>query len=518
MKLQARRISLLLLAGVCLALPHAASAEDPLPVLDAPIVTSKDDDSQTVAVGNIRTLDFDFEVQAIIGKPDLMRGDIDPSNPRQVRLTPLKKGTTDVLIRDQRGRLVRQINYNIITDDLSQKVQAVRKLLFDIEGIFIESVDAKIVIDGELIVPRDFDRILQVQQAYPEVLNLVTLSRVSRDAIARRMQKEINDDPGGANVTVKIINDTFFLFGKVDSSVDRERAETIAGTYLPEVINSQATKDGVLVQGAKKFSIRNMVVVEEPPPPPPPKMVRVTYHFVEIGKEFLKSSAFKWAPLQSEDSGIRYGAGTAGGVASSGSFSGTITSLIPKLQSGANGGFARILFSTVAVGEEKRQIELIRNDFIPFISSVVNGVPVADNQPVGMNIKVTPEILGEDKLRLDTAVQFTALSGAGAGGRPRTTFTSVTNSVLLKSGDSAALGGLISSDTAKDIDKDPFGAPEGGGSALFNLLRSKAFRTKKTQFVVFITPKIINDAAEGTADIKSKILNNSQKKRRRVVR
>jgi hypothetical protein len=38
----------------------------------------------------------------------------------------------------------------------------------------------------------------------------------------------------------------------------------------------------------------------------------------------------------------------------------------------------------------------------------------------------------------------------------------------------------------------------------------------KTQFVVFITPKIIKDAAEGTADIKAKILNNSQK-RRRVV-
>lgn len=496
-------------------------AEDPPPVGDsAPIVASKDDDSQTVAVGNIRTLDFDFEVQAIIGNPALMRGDIDPSNPRQVRLTPLKKGTTDVLIRDQRGRLVRKINYNIITDDLSQKVEAVRKLLFDIEGIFIESVDAKIVIDGELIVPRDFDRILQVQQAYPEVLNLVTLSKVSRDAIARRMQKEINDDPGGVNVTVKIINDTFFLFGKVDSSVDRERAETIAGTYLPEVINSQATKEGVLVQGAKKFSIRNMISVEEPPPPPPPKMVRVTYHFVEIGKEFLKSSFFKWAPLQSEQSGISFGAGTAGGVASNGSFSGTLSNLIPKLQSGANGGFARILFSTVAIGEDKRPIEVLRNDNIPFISAVVNGVPVPDNVPVGINVKVTPEIMGEDKLRLDTFIQFTAFAGAGAGGKPRTTATTMTNTVLIKSGESAALGGLISSDTAKDIDKDPEAGGTGGatGTALFSLLRSKAFRTKKTQFVVFITPKIIADASEGTADIKAKILNNSQKKRRRVVR
>lgn len=518
MKHQVRRISLILMASLALPpLPHSF-ADDPPAASEAPVVTTNDD-SQTVAVGNIRTLEFDFEPRVIIGKPDIMRGEIDAGNPRQVRLTPLKKGTTDVLIQDPRGKTVRNINYNIITDDLSQKVEAVRKLLFDIEGIFIESVDAKIVIDGELIVPRDFDRILQVQQAYPEVLNLVTLSRVSRDAIARRMQKEINDDPGGVNVTIKIINDTFFLFGKVDSSVDRERAETIAQTYLPEVVNSQATKDGVLVQGAKKFSIRNMIIVEEPPPPPPPKMVRITYHFVEIGKEFLKSSFFKWAPLQSEQSGITFGAGTAGGVASSGSFSGTISNLIPKLQSGASGGFARILFSTVAIGEDKRPIEVLRNDNIPFISAMVNGVPVPDNVPVGINVKVTPDIIGDDRLRLETFFQFTALAGVGAGGKPRTSATTMTNTVLLKSGDSAALGGLISSDTAKEIDKDPeSGAPGGAGSALFNLLRSKAFRNKKTQFVVFITPKIITDASEGTADIKAKILNNSQKKRRRVVR
>jgi pilus assembly protein CpaC len=519
MKRQARRISLILLVALCgFSLP--SRGEDPPASDPAAPAARPAEDVRSVAVGEFDWLEYEFDAKISIGNQNVMKVDRDSTSgpPFRYKLTPVKAGSTSVNVQDPAGRLVAQIKYSVIASDLSQKVLAIRRLLFDVEGISIESMDDKIVIDGELIVPRDFDRILQVQQAYPQVLNLVTLSKVSRDAIARRMQKEINDDPGGVNVTVRIINDTFFLLGKVDSTTDRERAETIAQTYLPELISSQAQKEGVLVQPAKRFGIRNLIVTEEPPPPPAPKMVRVTYHFVEIGKEFLKSSSFKWTPFLSEGSGIQFGQGTAGGVASSGSFNGTISNLLPKLQSGANGGFARVLFSTVAIGEESTPIQVLRNDNIPFISAVVNGVPVPDNVPVGISVKVTPTIVGEDKLRLQTNLQFTAFAGAGAGGKPRTTNTTMDNTVIIKSGDSAALGGLISSDTAKDIDKDPDTGSPVTGNPIFTLLRSKAFRNKKTQFVVFITPKIITDAAEGTADIKAKILNNSQKKRRRVVR
>lgn len=98
--------------------------------------------------------------------------------------------------------------------------------------------------------------------------------------------------------------------------------------------------------------------------------------------------------------------------------------------------------------------------------------------------------------------------------------TSVKQQLIVKSGDSVALGGLIQSNTSKDIHKDPTSSNStaaANGTPLFTLLRSKAFANDKTQFVVFLTPKIIEDAAEGTADIKAKILNNSTKKRRRVV-
>ena len=532
---QKRWISSLLLAAGVMALAQPAFTEEPsggatssdpsgTPVTPVSSAATSDDDVRTVAVGTIDILEFDFTPapNPTVGNKTIL--EVQQGNtPRQLKIIPLKKGTSSVIISQENGKIARKLIYNVITNDLSNKVLTIRKLLQDIEGISIESVDDKIVIDGELVVPRDLDRILQVQEAYKDVVfNLVSLSKISREAIARRMQKEINEDPGGVNVTVRIINDTFFLFGKVDSTADRERAETIAQTYLPEMMGSPSLRDNVLTLGAKKFSIRNMIQVEEPPPAPTPKMVRITYHFVEIGKEYLKNSFFKWVPFLSEGSGITIGQSTTGGTAaqsSNGSFTGTISNLIPKLQSGANGGFARVLFSTVQLTEDGVKVELVREEEIPFVGAIVNGVPVTEAAKQGLVVSVEPHILGDQKIRLiDAKVRFNTVIGNGAGGRPRVLSTSTGNTIILKSGESAALGGLITSNMSKTVDKDPEAAGNTGGNPIFTLLRSKSFTSNKSQFVVFITPKIVEDAAEGTADIKAKILNNSTKKRRRVIR
>ncbi len=80
---------------------------------------------------------------------------------------------------------------------LSARLSAVRGLLRDIEGITVEALDGKIVIDGEVLVRADFDRILRVKDGYPPglILNLVTLSKIPRAELGKRMQREINRSP-----------------------------------------------------------------------------------------------------------------------------------------------------------------------------------------------------------------------------------------------------------------------------------------------------------------------------------
>ncbi len=484
------------------------------------------EETKNIAAGVEDILEFDFTPRYTVGKQDLLKAN-EGNAPNQIRVYPLKPGITSLVVIDPQGKVRRKIVYNITKSDLSQKVMAVRELLYDIEGIVIKSVDEKIVIDGELIVPKDLERILIVQSAYPEILNLVTLSKLSREAMGRRMQKEINDDPMGANVTVRIKNDTFFLMGTVDSEAARQRAQSIAETYLPEMMGSEALKNSNLIRGVKdKPAIRNLIIVEAEPPAPAPKMVRITYHFVEIVKNYLNSSMFKWNPLNGGDAKLFYFTNGTTGLLDTSSkdpntgqrgLVGTISNLLPKLKAGTNGGFSRVLYSTVGIGLDGQPITINRKQSIPYIATVQDGVPVPANQDISISFDVTPTISGEADVDLKSTINISVPTGAGGGGGPVATQSSVVSQTIrVKSGESAALGGFISSDMAKDVNKDPEEASGATGTGLFSILRSKAFKNNKTQFVAFVTPKIIDDASQGTADIKKKFVNTKKKRLRQI--
>lgn len=491
-------------------------------------ILPKEEDSnleyREVAVGSIELLELDFVAKRVeIVKKGVFRKAENLSDGSTIKLTPIKNGETDVIIYDTANRIRRRIRYTVTKTDLSLQVTQMRRLLDTVEGLQIASVGDKVVIDGELVVPKDLDRVLRVVDAFGgckgKNICLMQLSKVSQRAIARRIQDEINSQPGSVNVTVKVANDTFFLNGVVDSIGDRQRAEDIAKTYVPEVLVSQSVAQGVLKE-IKKQAIRNLIDVNEPPPNPPPKTVRVTFHFVEIGKEYFSAAFLKWAPNFNEAAGIEFGRSTTGDAAASanGSFVGSLTNLFPRIQKGTNGGFARVLFSAVGIGRADTQINISRTDQVPFIDTI-NGVPVSTNRSVSISMAVTPRIEDNDTIFLERIdFSFDALLGNGAGGNPGVRNTRVINNVAVKSGESAVLGGLIANNMALDVDRDPDGAPaDGAGNPLFTLLRSKSFRRNKSQFVVFVTPQIIPDASKGTEDIKKKIIGN-RKKRKRIYR
>lgn len=478
------------------------------------------EETRSLAVGLRDIIDLDFEPGAVeMGDPSLVK--VEPGQSRQIKVTALKKGITNILVQDNENRVRRNIKYNFSQTDKSQILLALREILHDVEGIEIKMIGDRVIIDGELIVPRDFDRIIAAQQVFPEVINLVTLSVVSQVRIARTIQDEIQRQPGGINVTVRLANETYFLEGTVDSLADKDRAQLIAQTYLPEkMVFTAAEGDKNILKTVDRVPLRNLITVNAGPPAPPKKMIRLTYHFVEMGKEFLKSSLFKWTPLLSEGSGLVLGESSTGGIGATtgGSFVGTITNLFPTIQSGSNGGFARVLFSNVTIGLDGDRQQFQREEQIPFISQVAEGgTPVTDFIPVGLRVTTDPAIAGNDLIEMGIDFEFKSAAGAGAGGTPRVNTTNVKNRITVKSGDSAVLGGLISNNLAKDINKDPEEAGgEQTGSPLFKLLRAKAFRNQKTQFLVFITPKIIEDAATGTADIKAKIIGSRGQKRKEV--
>ena len=475
-----------------------------------------------VVAGTVITLSLKFiPSKADVGDTKLLKLEKSRNGSKELKVFPLKPGITNVAIRDLKGKIRKKIKYQITSTDLSFKVAQISELLYNIEGIEIYSVGEKIIIDGELVVPRDLDRIISVTEAFgggkkANIVNLVQLSKISQHEIAKRIQAEINRQAGGQNVTVRLANDTFFLEGTVDSSADKDRAQTIAETYVPEILSSRAIDEKGVLKQVKRQAIQNLIVINAEVPPPPPKMVRTTFHFMEVTKNYAKAVLLKWAPSLTSDAGINFGTTDTGevGANSGGGFTGTINNLIPRLQAGTNGGYARELFSTVSIALDGTPQTVERTESVPFISSVAGGVPVLSKETTAaLKISFTPNIQDGDVIQLsDLEFSFNAPTGAGPGGIG-TVVSRILSTINVRSGESAVIGGVISNTMAIDIDKDPTAPPE-GSSPIFTLLRSRAFVNNKTQFLVFVTPLIISSASKGTADIKRKVIGSRKRKRR----
>ena len=87
----------------------------------------------------------------------------------------------------------------------------------------------------------------------------------------------------------------------------------------------------------------------------------------------------------------------------------------------------------------------------------------------------------------------------------------LSTAIVVKSQESAVVGGVVTNKTQTDFDKD--GAPvsaQNTGSALFSFVKSKKYSTSRTQFVIFVTPEVIDSASNGAIEIERKFRKRSR--------
>jgi pilus assembly protein CpaC len=124
-------------------------------------------------------------------------------------------------------------------------------------------------------------------------------------------------------------------------------------------------------------------------------------------------------------------------------------------------------------------------------------------ETVGPEMTLTPRIVGQtEDVDLDIDFLYKGLAGK-QGNAPIVLNHIYKGSLIVKSGESAALVNAMSNVITTQFNKDPPGGPA-PQNPLFQLLRSKQFQKQKSQFVVFITPQIIESSSNGTEDIKTK--------------
>lgn len=486
--------------------------------------TESEADRRTLLLttGEDRSVDLEFEPRGpgpegiSIGNPQMVSTTlVRIGEQRQIVFKPLKSGETTVTVRDTDGVMRLVFHVRVTGSNLLRVSTEIRSLLRDIEGLEVRVVGNKVVLEGEVLVPADYGRIilvLQNEDYKKQVLNLASLSPYALQLLAKKIQEDIN--AFAPNVKTRVVNGYIFLEGTVDSDVQAKKANDIAFFYLPDLKpNNPMEADPNGVQRVPPRSpIKNFIMINPPPPKKTEKLVRVTVHFVELSKDYNRSLGFKWEPGFSTDPQIQFGSTQSGGVgASTFSFSGTISSLIPKLNSLQTAGYARILKTGTVVVRSGQPAKLNEQTEIPYLIPQSNGQTSSSSKGVGLVMAVTPQILGQsDDIQLDINMQQTNLVSLGKNNSaPITSNHQVETKLYVKSNDSAAIAGLNSSDIGTDFNKGDPGAgsfESGTGGAqtqpLFSLMRSKNYRKKKSQFVIFVTPKIIENASDGTEDLK----------------
>lgn len=468
-----------------------------------------------LTTGEDKVVDIDFDVTGNkggleYGNPTIVTTTlVKIGDKRQIIFKPLKAGETTVSLRDNDGTLRLIFFVRIAGTDLLRIAGEIRSLLRDVEGLEIRIVGSKVIAEGEVLIPNDYGRLLTVIQdkAYSDfVLNITTLSPLAMQVMAKRIQDDIISF--APNVKARVVNGMIFLEGTVDNIDAASRAQNVANLYLPDMRPGSLLEKDPTAQRITRKLVWSFIVVNPRPPKKEDKLVRVTVHFVELDKDYNKVFGFKWQPGFTADPQIAIGQQANGAAGSTTpQFSATLSSLIPKLDSAQSAGYARILKTGTLIVRSGQAAKLDETTEFPFAQQGQNGQQTFGSKGVGLSVAVTPQILGQSEdIEMQLELDQTSLVGrAPAGGPPTTAKHKISTKLYVKSNESAAVAGVTSSDIGTDFNKDdpsPGSFSGGTTNALFSLLHTKAFRKKKSQFVIFVTPQIVENASDGTEDLK----------------
>lgn len=422
-----------------------------------------------------------------------------------LRFNPKSEGYSVFYIRDKKNdRVLREYRITVKKSKLDNVVREIQALLGDIEGINIKIVNNRVVVDGQILLPRDLGRIHSVLAQFGEQAStLVTMSPMAMKRIADKIREDINNP----EITVRSVNDKLILEGNANDEDERNRAELVAKTYLPDLVVDSAEASGVIrKRKPANDGVINLIKIKAGAPPPPKKMVQVVLHFVELNKSFAKTFRFQWTPTLTPETNTNSklsftgGGNSTGGVTSQ--IMGVIDNLIPKLNWAKDHGHARVLDSISLIVEDRGEGKISQKTTFPVVQISANGTAgVGEGKPIGISSTVSPTIMEGRSASVSLKLHFNVSSLVdNQGGAPITSEDDVSTQVTIPNQQSAAIGGLISNSKFTNYNP-PAGLPK---NPIISLYASKEFAHKQSQFVVFATPVIRKTASEGSELVRQK--------------
>lgn len=420
-----------------------------------------------VHVGESQTLTLDYGFKEIaIGNPAVADYVVRSHSPQKSELLINGKqaGVTNLIVWDAQGNKRDEYTLKVSVRDLGAYMAQLKAVIGKADGVRFRIAGEKVVIEGEALLPGDLPRIAKVVgENNPLVVNMVTLSPITLKVLAESVQKQA----GSSTVQVKAVGQQLMISGVVYNKAEADRIEQMARMYYPQVVSVLEVRQSELMAGAGE-------------------MIQVTAHFMEVNNSVIDGWSVNWSPGSTSAGSAQQttGQGFTGAVV------GTITNLFPKFSQAKEHGGARVL--------ETSSVSVRSGEKADFHSGGEMGIPTPTQyggtamtfKKYGVFLNVLPIAQG-NKITMKINVEVSSPTGTSPGGFINFTQSTLSTVQYCDSGDSVALGGLLSRRDTKVFDA----LPDGGG-ALFQIYGSEDFRKQRSQLVVFVTPSVLAGGAK----------------------
>lgn len=446
-----------------------------------------------------RTLEFDYDIGEIaIGNPQISSVVVDRPRRRMV-LSPLTPGETALLVFDTRGVQRDAVQLVVTSTDLDQFIRDLGFTFRDIEGLTSRRVGNRIVLEGEVYLQSDMERIQEVLRGNDFVVNLVTLSQDTQRILARRIRDEINI----SGVQVDTVRDRIVLKGEVSSDQEKERAEQIARIYVSgdRLVN-------VIAVNPDRRSAR------------PARLIQVSAHFVELNKSFLRYFNFSWTPITSVSATTAFPRGLTASGRSFDLFA-VVTDFLPRLDTAKALGVARVFENpTISVKSgDAASIQSGGSLILPITSPNLSSPAFSEPINIGVTLNVTPTADERDFVDMQVGVEVSSLGssprGTAAGDGVLLNTSSVSTTHYVRTGETVALGGVMRS-AFTDVRDAPPNAPftsgfnpsvqlESSVGNLFQVFKNRSITADRSMFIVFITPEVLVSAREASRSLREQM-------------
>ncbi|ACD21167.1 type II and III secretion system protein family protein [Paraburkholderia phytofirmans] len=299
---------------------------------------------------------------------------------------------------------------------------------------------------------------------------------------------------------------------EVSASVEQLRAvlQSVSGLHI-DAIGSNIVLSGVIhrdMTGIVKAATQDMQNVIDTTKVDEGDALRKTVHFkvqiMEVTRTGQRNLGIAWdsafkGPQIGGAASVATGAAKAVTAGTSYFLAGIASNITSQINFAVENGDAYVLAAPELNTKSGGTASFLAGGTVPIPQSGALGTTSVEYRDYGIKLSIVPVVDANNIISAHLTTEISQIDPSVTyGGMPGFLTRNTTSDISMRAGETLAISGLVSADAANDTTGMPFLSKV---PIIGQLFRSDAFRAKKSDLVIFVTPVISDPELSPNADL-----------------